>query len=118
MSAPERIQVEAQSDGEIGCCGRTNRFRRCKCGAVGRSPARLPFPNCANWSAKRGFGLKLARPIIAQDGQETIRAWIEVTPQEGGCLIILRHWQAAAYRRNRPIWPTAASPRLTGRWPN
>jgi hypothetical protein len=31
---------------------------------------------------------------MAQDGQDTIRAWIEVTPGEEGCAILLRNWQA------------------------
>ncbi|MBO9499603.1 MAG: HAMP domain-containing histidine kinase [Novosphingobium sp.] len=46
----------------------------------------------------RRFGLKLARPIQAQDERETVTAWIEVTPDQGGtggCDIGLANWQAA-----------------------
>jgi len=46
----------------------------------------------------RRFGLKLARPIQAQDEREIVTAWIEVTPDEdgqGGCEIGLANWQAS-----------------------
>ncbi|WEK46946.1 MAG: HAMP domain-containing sensor histidine kinase [Candidatus Andeanibacterium colombiense] len=45
----------------------------------------------------RRFGLKLARPIQAQDEREIVTAWVEVTPNEdgsGGCEIGLANWQA------------------------
>ena len=46
----------------------------------------------------RRFGLKLARPIQAQDGTESISAWVEVEPGAGGdaaCLITVRNWRTA-----------------------
>ena len=46
----------------------------------------------------RRFGLKLARPIQAQDEREIVTAWVEVTPDEdgeGGCDIGLANWQAS-----------------------
>jgi len=46
----------------------------------------------------RRYGLRLARPIHAQDDQETVTAWIEVVPREGsngGCEIGLANWQAS-----------------------
>jgi len=46
----------------------------------------------------RLLGLRLARPIQAQDEDEQITAWIEVTPEkdgEGGCEIGLANWQAS-----------------------
>ena len=42
----------------------------------------------------RSLGLRLARPIIAQDGSESVTAWIEVEPGPDGCRIELRHWRA------------------------
>lgn len=45
----------------------------------------------------RRMGLKLARPIHAQDMRDAITAWIEVTPNsgdEGGCTIGLSNWQS------------------------
>jgi len=96
MSAPERIQVEAQSDGEDRLLRADEPLSALQIRCGGTIPGAIAVPELRELVTKaRGFGLKLARPIIAQDGQETIRAWIEVTPQEGGCLIILRHWQAS-----------------------
>lgn len=97
MSAPERIQVEAQSDGEDRLLRADEPLSALQIRCGGTIPGAIAVPELRELVSKaRGFGLKLARPIIAQDGQETIRAWIEVTPQEGGCLIILRHWQASS----------------------
>ncbi|RZA29242.1 MAG: sensor histidine kinase, partial [Proteobacteria bacterium] len=49
----------------------------------------------------RHYGLRLARSIQAQDDNEIVTAWIEVTPQGGGggCEIGLANWQA------RPLPP-------------
>lgn len=97
MSAAERIQVEAQSDGEDRLLRADEPLSALQIRCGGTIPGAIAVPELRELVSKaRGFGLKLARPIIAQDGQETIRAWIEVTPQDGGCLIILRHWQASS----------------------
>lgn len=53
----------------------------------------------------RQTGLKIARPIVAQDGTSAITAWVELEPLDAeaeggaGCHIVLRHWQA------RPLPP-------------
>ncbi|MFM6930892.1 MAG: sensor histidine kinase [Novosphingobium sp.] len=45
----------------------------------------------------RKFSMKLARPIMANDGAHAITALAEVEPgPEGGCIIRLRHWQSRA----------------------
>lgn len=44
----------------------------------------------------RRYGLKLARPIRACQPEQIVTAWVEVCPREdgeGGCEIVLRHWQ-------------------------
>lgn len=45
----------------------------------------------------RRFGLKLARPIQAQDGAEAVTAWVEVEPgtEEAACRITVRNWRTA-----------------------
>lgn len=50
----------------------------------------------------RRYGLRLARPIKAQDDNEVVTAWIEVTPcgDEGGCEIGLANWQASPLSPN------------------
>jgi len=64
-----------------------------RCG--GTIPGAIAVPELRELVAKtRSFGLKLARPMVVQDGHDTIRAWIEVTPLSDGCQITLRHWQS------------------------
>ncbi len=41
----------------------------------------------------RALGLRLSRPIAAQDDRERITAWIEVAPAEGGTSIAIASWQ-------------------------
>jgi len=47
----------------------------------------------------RTLRLKLARTIIAFDGEDTVRAWVEVAPEgdaaEGGCSIAVGAWSSA-----------------------
>ncbi|WP_336977108.1 HAMP domain-containing sensor histidine kinase [Altererythrobacter fulvus] len=43
----------------------------------------------------RRYGLKLARPIHAQNDHEAVTAWVEVIPGPTGCEIGLANWQAA-----------------------
>ncbi len=66
-----------------------------RCG--GELPGTIAIPSLLETVRKaRRYGLRLARAIAAQDGAETITAWVEVEPDEEGegCAIVLRHWQA------------------------
>jgi signal transduction histidine kinase len=68
-----------------------------RCG--GDLPGTIAIPALLEIVRKaRRFGFKLARPVIAQDGTETVTAWIEVEPgQEAGapCTITVRNWRTA-----------------------
>ncbi len=68
-----------------------------RCG--GELPGTIAIPALLETVRKaRNYGLKLARPISASDGQDVITAWVEVEPladPENGCTITLRNWQAA-----------------------
>lgn len=68
-----------------------------RCG--GELPGTIATPALLDLVRKaRRFGLRLARPIQAQDDKEVVTAWIEVTPDEsgeGGCEIGLANWQAS-----------------------
>lgn len=68
-----------------------------RCG--GDLPGTIAIPALLEVVRKsRRFGLKLARPISAQDGSEAITAWVEVEPSEqdgAACAITLRNWRAA-----------------------
>lgn len=65
----------------------------------GTIPGAIAIPELAGLVRKaRRSGLRLARPIAAQDGQNGIRAWVEVEPRGDGaqgCAIAVRHWHAA-----------------------
>ncbi len=67
-----------------------------RCG--GLIPGEIAVPALRGLVVKaRHYGLKLARPLVARDGSELIRAWVEVTPgtvEGDGCAITLRNWQA------------------------
>ncbi|NBC36120.1 sensor histidine kinase [Novosphingobium sp. FSY-8] len=98
MTQVERIAITARSDAadHLVSADEPLASLQLRCGGV--IPGAIAVPELREVVAKaRGFGLKMARPILAQDGTDTIRAWIEVTPQadaQGGCLIALRNWQA------------------------
>ena len=69
-----------------------------RCG--GEIPGTIATPALLELVRKsRRFGLRLARPIQAQDEREVITAWVEVFPDEegkGGCEIGLANWQSTA----------------------
>jgi signal transduction histidine kinase len=52
----------------------------------------------------RRYGLKLARPIHAQDDRERVTAWVEIEPDAGGegCRIGVANWQAAPLAHDDP----------------
>jgi hypothetical protein len=96
MTAPDRIPVEARSDSEDRLLSVDEPLASLQIRCGGTIPGAIAIPELRELVVKaRSFGLKLARPIVAQDGQDTIRAWIEVTPMPGGgCAIALRNWQS------------------------
>ena len=53
----------------------------------------------------RTIGLKLARPVIAQDGTDSVTTWVEIEPlaDNAGCRIELRHWQAKPLPPEDPV---------------
>ncbi|RVU03792.1 HAMP domain-containing histidine kinase [Novosphingobium umbonatum] len=108
MSVYDRIQIEARSDSEDRLISADEPLATLQARCGGKLPGAIAIPELRELVAKsRGYGLKLARPITAQDGVEVIRAWIEVSPLDGGCRIILRNWHAT------PLPPEPSD--LTGR---
>ena len=61
----------------------------------GEIPGTIAVPTLRELVAKaRAFGLKLGRTIRANDGRDTVTAWVEVEPlSEGGCAIRVNSWQ-------------------------
>ena len=69
-----------------------------RCG--GDLPGTVAVPQLLEVVRKsRTLGLKLARTIVALDGEETVRAWVEIAPDgeagEGGCSIAVGAWMSA-----------------------
>lgn len=69
-----------------------------RCG--GELPGKIAIPALLELVGKaRRLDLRLARAIQAQDGEERVTAWIEVSPDhaaDGGCAISVMSWKAAA----------------------
>jgi hypothetical protein len=76
-----------------------------RCG--GQIPGTIAIPALLEIVSKaRRYALRLARPVVTNDGLETISAWVEVIPRadgSDGCEIVLRNWQSA------PLSPEDAS---------
>lgn len=69
-----------------------------RCG--GEIPGIVAIPELLALVRKsRQYGLRLARLVTAQDGDERIEAWVEIAPcsagQGGGCAIAVVSWQAS-----------------------
>lgn len=75
-----------------------------RCG--GELPGTIAVPELLELVRKaRRYGFRLARPVCAQDGTETVTAWVEVVPRDKdeGCEIHVRSWQAAPIPAEDPI---------------
>jgi anti-sigma regulatory factor (Ser/Thr protein kinase) len=71
-----------------------------RCG--GDLPGELAIPGLLEIVIRaRTLGLKLARRVLANDGQDEISAWVEVEPDpaSGACVVTVLNWQA------RPLPP-------------
>ncbi|MGE3691428.1 MAG: sensor histidine kinase [Novosphingobium sp.] len=91
--------ARAVSDGEDRLVSAGGALARLQVRCGGEVPGTIAVPALLETVRKsRRYGLKLERSILAQAGQETISAWIEVAPREDGelgCDIVLRHYQSA-----------------------
>lgn len=69
-----------------------------RCG--GELPGKIAIPALLELVGKaRRLDLRLARAIHAQDGDERVTAWVEVSPdheQDGGCTICVVNWKSVA----------------------
>ncbi|MFM5906877.1 MAG: sensor histidine kinase [Novosphingobium sp.] len=74
-----------------------------RCG--GEIPGTVAVPALLEAVRKaRRFGMRLTRPITAQDGSHLITALVEVEPETGGgCAIRMSHWQTRDLPAEDPI---------------
>lgn len=103
MSANVTYTAHARTDleGRLICADEPLAGFHRRCG--GELPGPLVTPALIELVRKsRALGLRLARPIVAQDDRDRISAWVEVIPGEDGTAIAIANWQA------RPLGDDAA----------
>jgi len=110
MTGSVNDAMTARTDGEdrLVAAGAVLAGLQMRCG--GTIPGAIAIPALAELVGKaRAFGLRLARPVSAQDGEDEVRAWAEIEPLRddgevggGGCRIVLRHWQATPLPAENP----------------
>jgi len=97
VNAPASILARARSDGDDRLITADEPLASLQLRCGGEIPGTIAIPTLLETVRKaRRYGLKLARPISANDGHEHISAWIEVEPDldhAAGCSIVLRNWQ-------------------------
>ena len=99
MTTDANILARARSDGADRLVSAEEPLAGLHLRCGGEMPGTIAIPTLLDVVRKaRKFGLKLARPVTAQDNAESITAWVEVEPApdgEEGCVIALRSWQTA-----------------------
>ena len=98
MTAPSAALARATSDADDRLVSADEPFARLQLRCGGLLPGTIAIPALLEAVRKsRRYELKLAREIVAQNGEEKVTAWVEVEPREDGelgCDIVLRRWQA------------------------
>lgn len=99
MSGNDPLLVRATSDGADRLVAADDLLARLQMRCGGEFPGTIAVPALLEAvRSSREFGLRLARPIMAQDGSNTVRAWVEIQPRgedNEGCDIVARHWQVS-----------------------
>ena len=96
MTAAISILAEGRSDGADRLISAAEPLAGLQLACGGEIPGAIAVPALRELVAKaRTFGLKLGRTIRANDGRDTVTAWVEVEPlSEGGCAIRVNSWQS------------------------
>lgn len=103
MAGPNRTYLaEARSDARDQLVEAQDPLARLQHRCGGELPGIIAIPELLALVRKsRSYGLRLARMIQAVDGDDIIRAWVEVSPiaetgEDGaaGCIICLASWQS------------------------
>ncbi|OYW45237.1 MAG: sensor histidine kinase [Sphingomonadales bacterium 32-68-7] len=99
MTQAAPVAARARTDGADRLLEADEPLARLQRRSGGELPGIVATPALLELVRKaRLYGLRLARPICAQDDAERITAWVEVAPDpEGeGCTIAVSNWQSAA----------------------
>lgn len=88
--------AQARSDGDDRLVSADDPLAGLQLRCGGEIPGVIAVPALLELVRKaRGYKLKLARTIRASDGRDSISAWVEVDPDDAGCDIAIRSWQAS-----------------------
>lgn len=87
--------AQARSDGEDQMVSADELLSGLQLRCGGEIPGIIAIPALLELVRKaRSYKLKLARTIQATDGRDSVSAWVEVDPDDTGCDIVVRSWQA------------------------
>ncbi|WP_095011087.1 sensor histidine kinase [Tsuneonella mangrovi] len=106
MTAPVTVLARARTDAHDRLVEADEPLAGLQRRCGGELPGTVAVPELLELVRKaRALGLRVARTIRAIDGEDVIRAWVEIAPQsgdeDGGCLIAVGTWQSS------PIPPEA-----------
>lgn len=100
-AADRRVLARARTDGDDRLIEADEPLAGLQRRSGGELPGTVAVPQLLEVVRKaRSLGLKLARTITALDGEETVRAWVEVAPDVehgGGCSIAVGAWNTAPH---------------------
>lgn len=107
MTGIGSVRAKALSDGQDRLTSADEPLAGLQQRCGGQIPGTIAIPALLEIVSKaRRYGLRLARPVVTNDGMEAISAWVEVIPRADGgdgCEIVLRNWQSM------PLQPEDAS---------
>lgn len=103
MGLADPVLARAISDAEDRLVSAEEPLARLQLRCGGDFPGTIAVPAMLEAVRKsRRYEVKLSRTIVAQAGDESVTAWIEVEPRqdgEQGCEITLRNWSSAGLPR-------------------
>lgn len=98
MTANGSVLARATSDEHDRLVGAEEPLASLQLRCGGELPGTIAVPAILETVRKaRRYALKLGRTVVADDGEQTITAWIEAGPRldgQSGCDIVLRNWSS------------------------
>lgn len=102
MAGGNSIVVRARSDAEDRLLEADEPLATLQLRCGGQIPGGIAVPELLALTRKaRRYGLRLARAIHTQDGEDMVTAWVDVRPDGdggGGCSIAIANWQTSSLR--------------------
>ncbi len=103
MNPPGKLAAQAFSDRRDRLVSAEEPLAGLQQSCGGEIPGVIAIPSLLEAvRTAREYGFKIARSMQAQDTNETITAWIELTPLKDGCEIAVRNWQSTPVDEENP----------------